>query len=290
VKGLIFGANGQDGPYLSAELHRRGIEPVGVSRSGDWIRGDVASFAEVDAVIRDHRPDYVFQLAAHSTTRHEALFPNHEAISTGAWNVLESVHRHCPLSRVLLPGSGVQFQNTGRPINEDTPFHASSPYAVARIQSVYAARYFRRLGLRCYIGYLFHHESPRRTPDHVSMQVATAARRIAQGSDETLDLGDLSVRKEWTYAGDVVNAMLLLMEQDEVFEAVIGSGQAHSIEEWVECCFRIAGLDWRDHVRIRDGFVAEYPTLVSDPARINSLGWRPRVGFEELAAIMMQGE
>jgi GDPmannose 4,6-dehydratase len=287
MKALVLGANGQDGPYLVEALNARGIDVTGASRSGPWTRLDVADRAAVDALVAGLRPDYIFQLAARSTTRHDALFDNHAAISTGCLNVLEAVHAHAPAARVFIAGSGLQFRNVGAPIDEEAPFDASSAYSVARIQSVYAARYFRSLGIKAYVGYLFHHDSPRRGAGHLSALIAQAARRIAAGSGETLEIGDPSVVKEWTFAGDAMEAALTLASQDDVFEAVIGTGEGHSVEEWLETCFSSAGLAWRDHVGVKAGFRAEYPRLVSRPARLRALGWRPRVGFTELARMMM---
>ena len=290
MNALIFGANGQDGHYLVELCRARGITPVGVSRSGNGVHADVSSREQVRDLVRNYTPAYIFHLAAHSTTRHEALFENHETISTGTLNILESVKDHSPQSRVFLAGSGLQFVNSGVPISERDPFEASSPYAVARIQSVYAARYYRSLGMRVYVGYLFHHESPLRKPNHVSKMIALAARRIAAGSSEKLELGDITVEKEWTFAGDIARAMFTLVRQDGVFEAVIGSGVAYTIRDWLEQCFGVIEKDWRDHVRIREGFVPEYPRLVSDPATIRSLGWSPQVGFGELARMMMTAD
>jgi GDPmannose 4,6-dehydratase len=240
--------------------------------------------------MREIRPSYVFHLAARSTTRHEALFENHETISTGALNVLESARRHAPAARVFIAGSGLQFRNDGAPIGEDAPFEASSPYAVARIQATYAARYYRSLGLKAYVGYLFHHESPLRKPEHLSCLIARAARRIGAGSSETLQVGDVSVVKEWTFAGDAVAAILALVDQETVFEAVIGSGEGHSVEEWLERCFGAVGRSWRDHVTLTAGFRAEYPVMVSRPRRLAELGWQPRVSFDALAAMMMRAD
>jgi GDPmannose 4,6-dehydratase len=289
VKALVLGANGQDGPYLIEALRGRGVEATGFSRSGPWSRLDVADREAVATVVAGTRPDYVFHLAARSTTRHEALYENHAAISTGCLNVLEAVRVHAPAARVFIAGSAVQFRNVGQPIDEETPFEASSAYAVARIQSVYAARYFRSLGVKAYVGYLFHHESPRRGAGHLSAVIAQAARRIAGGSNETLEIGDPSVVKEWTFAGDAMEAALTLTSQDEVFEAVIGTGDGHSVEEWLETCFARVDLAWRDHVRVKSGFRAEYPRLVSRPGRLRALGWRERISFGELASMMMTG-
>ncbi len=287
---LIFGANGQDGRYLSELCRSQSITPVGLSRSGPGPCADVANFNQVQDLVRQYQPKYIFHLAAASTTRHEALFENHQTISTGTLNILEAVRVHSPRTRVFLAGSGLQFVNTGRPISENDPFEATSPYAVARIQSVYAGRYYRTLGLAVYFGYLFHHESPFRKPGHVSKMIALAARRIAAGSTETLALGDIGVEKEWTFAGDVAEAMFTLVCQDSVFEAVIGSGSTYTIRDWLEQCFGLIGKDWRNHVRIREGFVPEYRRLISDPSTIRSLGWQAKVNFKDLARMMMTAD
>jgi GDPmannose 4,6-dehydratase len=287
MKVIIFGANGQDGYYLHELCKLKGIEPIGVSRSGDWIHGDVAKYDQVEPLIQQHLPAYVFHVAANSTTRHDALFENHETISTGTLNILDAVKRHCPDTKVFITGSGVQFKNAGNPLSEKDEFEAESAYSVARIQSVYAARYFRTLGVKAYVGYLFHHESPMRKPEHVSRMIASAVQRIAQGSNEVIEIGDLSVKKEWTFAGDVVRGILTLVEQDDVFEAVIGSGIAYSIEDWLRECFACIGRDWHDHVRLRDGFKAEYGTLLSNPVTINGLGWHTTVDLRALANMMV---
>jgi GDPmannose 4,6-dehydratase len=287
MKAIIFGANGQDGHYLNELCKLKKIEPIGVSRSGNWVRGDVSSYKQVEQLIKEHKPTFVFHVAANSTTRHDALFENHETISTGTLNILEAVRIHSPTSKIFIAGSGVQFENKGAPISEVDPFDANSPYSVARIQSVYAARYYRSLGLRVYVGYLFHHESPLRQAHHVSKLIALAVHRIADGSKEIIELGDISVKKEWTFAGDVAGGIFTLMDQGIVFECVIGSGVAFSIENWLEQCFGMIGKDWQDHVRIREGFTPEYKCLVSNPRTINSLGWSPAVGFRELAKMMI---
>lgn len=290
MKALVFGANGQDGFYLNRLCQQKGISFRGVSRSGEWERADVTSSREVDDLVGNYKPDFIFHLAANSTTRHNALFENHQTICSGTLNILESVKAHCPNCKIFLSGSGVQFYNSGNPISESDVFEANSAYSLARIHSVYAARYYRSLGLKVYVGYFFHHESPRRKEHHVSQMIASAARRIAEGSNEILQIGDVSVQKEWTFAGDVVNAVWKLIEQDQVYESVIGSGLAYSIENWLEQCFGIIGRDWRDYVQLRAGFAPEYQRLVSDPATIRALGWTPTVSIAELARLMVLGE
>lgn len=284
---LIFGANGQDGFYLAEQCREQGITPVGVSRSGDWARGDVTDGECVQRLVKKHQPAYIFHLAANSTTRHEALFENHATIATGTLNILESVYRQKLQTRVFIAGSGLQFVNRGTPIDEEAPFDASSPYSVARIHSVYAARYYRTLGVKTYVGYLFHHDSPRRGPHHVSQKIALAAARIKKGSTEILEVGDMSVEKEYTFARDIARAMLVLVRQDAMHEAVLGSGVTYSIQDWVQECFAHVGLDWRKHVKEIAGFKSEYPRLVSAPALIKSLGWEPTVGISDLARMMV---
>ena len=291
MKAVIFGASGQDGQYLAQVCKDRGVDVVLCSRSpGSWIQADVADYSQVESVIRQYQPDYVFHLAANSTTRHDALFENHQTISTGTLNILELSQRHCPAARIFLTGSGLQFKNNGTPISEHDEFDASSSYAVARIQSTYAARYFRARGLKVYVGYLFHHESPLRKPSHVSKLIASAAARISKGSNEVLELGDIHVEKEWTFAGDVTEGIWCLVNQENVFESTIGSGVTYSIENWLAHCFSHVEKDWLDHVRIREGFVAEYNRLVSDPSTIFSLGWKPKVPIVDLAAMMVEAE
>lgn len=284
MKAIIFGAGGQDGHYLSQLLEAENVETIGVSRSAGDVVGDVADREYVDGLINTTRPGYIFHLAANSTTRHDALFENHAAISTGTLNILEAVYRHHTDAKVFLSGSAMQFQNDGTPINEQTPFAALSPYAVSRIQSVYAGRYYRSLGLKVYVGYFFNHDSPLRREHHVNQKIALAARR-----GERLEIGDITVRKEFNFAGDAVHAIWHLAEQDDVYEAVIGSGVAHSIEEWLEACFSLTGRDWHEYVTIRDDYQPEYKQLVSDPALIRSLGWGPELDFKDLAKLMVEG-
>jgi GDPmannose 4,6-dehydratase len=288
LKALIFGASGQDGYYLSEACHRRKIKVVGVARrEGPWLQGDVASPELVEQCIRRYTPDLIFHLAATSTTRHEALYENHAAIGTGTLNILESVKRWSPQSKVFITGSGVQFINNGQPIRETDPFDHQSAYAAVRNYSVYLARYFRSIGIQAYVGYLFHHESPLRAEHHVCQHIAQAALNIAAGNDDILELGDISVKKEWSFAEDIAEGIMTLMSQNQVFEATIGSGSSYSIEDWLAECFKFIHKDWRPHVREKKNFKSEYKILLSNPATINGLGWKTTTTLSELARIMM---
>ena len=136
---LITGATGQDGHYLTTLCLGFGNRVIGAGRNGPDIRLNVCDFSAVESLVRSVEPDFVFHFAADSTLAHEALLPNHRAISTGAINILEACWRHCRAARVFLPGSAAQFENKGFPIDEQTPFQARSPYAAARIYTAYLA-------------------------------------------------------------------------------------------------------------------------------------------------------
>lgn len=288
MKVIIFGVNGQDGFYLSKVCQKRQIEVVGVSRKGFCIHGDVSLPEIVEKLIRIHQPDMIFHLAAVSSTEHDAIYENNSTIGTGTINILESVKRWSPHSKVFIVGSGLQFVNKGLPISETDTFDHSSVYAATRNYSVYLARYFRKMGIKTYVGYLFHHESPLRSEKHVCQKIAMAARRIADGDNFIFELGDISVKKEWTFAENIAEGIMTLMEQDIVTEATIGSGLAYSIEDWLNECFSIIKKDWIDYVKVQKNYKPEYNILVSNSTTINALGWFAETTFSELAKIMIK--
>ncbi len=288
MKAIIFGINGQDGFYLKGLLNKNHVQVIGVSRSaGDWIQGDVKNGVFVSELIKKQHPDFVFHLAANSTTQHYALFENHETISTGALNILEAVYRNSNKTKVFLAGSAMQFKNNGTPIDENTPFEANSPYAVSRIQSVYAGRYFRTLGLKVYVGYLFHHDSPRRREKHLNMSIVKAAIRIKNGADELIEIGNPSVIKEFNHASDIASAIWMLVNQEQTFEIVIGGGIGHTIKEWINTCFRILEIDDKNYIKIKDDFIPDFLSLVSFPQSLKNLGWAPEYSMESLAKEMI---
>jgi GDPmannose 4,6-dehydratase len=285
MKAVIFGASGQDGVYLAALLQQKGYSVTGISRKSTDLR--ISNFEEVCALVKNLQPAYIFHLAANSTTRIDAWQENHETICTGSLNILEAVRLWSPATKVFLSGSGLQFVNNGGPIKETDDFFAGSAYAVSRIHTVYAARFYRQQGVKAYTGYFFTHDSPGRTERHINKKISETVKRIAGGSSEKLSIGDLSVKKEFGFAGDIVKGILTLVEQDTVFECVIGTGRAHSIEEWIDICFSSYGLRWQEHVETMPGFTAEYTQLVSDPATIFSLGWKPATDIHSLAKMML---
>ena len=288
MKAVIIGANGQDGFYLTNLLLQKGVEVIGISRNGNFQTLDITNFEECSLFIKNEKPDFIFHLAANSTTNHNALFENHQTISTGTLNLLESIKNYAPRTKVFISGSGLQFKNNGIPIKETDLFEANDAYSVSRIQSVYAARYFRSLGLKVYVGYFFNHDSPRRSERHVTKMISQTAKRIAAGSTEKLQIGDMSVMKEWSYAGDVVEGIWLLVNQENIFEANISSGLGYSIQEWIEICFSLCKIPVEGNIVQLHNFIAGYKILVSDNSVIKSLGYGPQISFKELAKIMLE--
>ena len=287
MKAIIFGANGQDGQYLTLLLLKEKIQVIRITRSGDFLKTAVTSYDEVTALIQKEQPDFIFHLAANSTTKHDALFENHNTIATGTLNILEAVKEFSQHTKVFISGSGLQFLNNGNPIKETDPFAANDAYSISRIQSVYAARYFRSLGIKVYVGYFFNHDSPLRTERHVTKMISETVKRIAAGSNEKLKIGDMSVVKEWSYADDIVRGIWLLINQDKIFEANIGSGIGYSIKEWMEVCFKLVSLNMNENVEIKNDFVSSYKKLISDNSVIKSLGYQPEVSFSNFAKMMM---
>ena len=284
---LVFGGNGQDGVYLRELGRERNWDVALSSRSSVDFPCDVGDADAVNSLIRSLGPRMVFQLAAESTTQHEGLYVNHAAIATGTLHVLEAVRQHLPESRVFIPGSGLQFVNDGLPIAETHPFVARDVYCLSRIHAVYSARYYRALGLRVVVGYLFHHDSPIRRSRHLARRVADCVTRIASGSAERLLIGDLDVGREWGFARDIAQGMITLTVQDNVFEATIGTGRAYTVRDWVSTCFQHAGLDWRDHVDVDPHYQAPFQRLVSDAATMRGLGWSATTSICDTARMMV---
>lgn len=289
MKAIIFGANGQDAFFLNKLLESKAIEVINVSRKNAIIIGDVSDYNFVHDLIKKNSPEYVFHLAASSSTNHSFLFENNQSISNGTLNILEAVKVASPSSKVFLSGSALQFKNDGVPIDEETAFDASSHYSVARIHSVYAGRYYRDyFGLKVYIGYFFNHDSELRSAKHINKKIIDELRLIKAGIQSKIVVGDPEVKKEFNFAGDVVKAIWMLVNQEQVHEAVIGSGLAYSINDWIKIVSKLLGLDYNNIlVEINENFKSEYKILVSKPTKIKSIGWRPVVSIEDLAKRML---
>lgn len=284
---IIFGASGQDGIYLTELLEGLGYLVVGVSRTKDgYIQGDISDKNFVTELIRSYIPDFVFNFAATSSTSHSFLYDNHNCIVRGTINILESCFQFSRQSKVFITGSALQFRNLNLPISESTPYEARDSYSSARIASCYYARYYRSLGLKVYIGYLFHHESPLRGSQHLSKRVINGIKEIKNGRSNLLEIGNLNICKEWGYAKDIVSGIYTLVNQDDIFEACIGTGISHPISEWVRLAFDKASLDYNAYIKETGIYRNEFNDLYSDPSVIMSLGWKPTVDIKELVDLM----
>lgn len=291
MKAIIFGVNGQDGHYLSNLLEKNKVKVIGISKSpkNKCIVGDVSDTDFVKKIMKKHRPDYIFNFAAISSTSHDFIYENHKTISTGTLNILENSRIYCPNVKIFLSGSALQFKNVNKPINEKTAFYATSAYSVSRIHVTYLARYYRsKFNLNVYIGYLFNHDSPLRTEQHINKRISEAVKRIKNGSNEKIEIGDLNAKKEFNFAGDIIEAIWILVNQNKVYEAVIGSGKAYSIKNFIVSCFKKINKDWGKYVVIKNDFIPEYKVLVSNPKLIKSIGWKPKMDFQKLIDIMME--
>lgn len=282
MRAIVTGSNGQDGRYLQELLRFYNVEPVLIpSDSGV----DLANRFVVQDLVDSTQPDFIFHLAAKSTTSQVFAAANHEIIAQGAFNLLDAALKFAPNCRVFIAGSAYQFKNTGEAIKETDPWDTMSVYCAARGYSKLLADAYRAQGLMTYFGYFFHHESPQRGSDHISQRIAKAAR-----NGEPIEIGDPSVVKEWTHASDSMHAVWSLVQQDAIFEANIGTGIGHSIGEFAALCYQVNDLDAVNFIRHVEGYVAPYRRMVCDPSRIFSTGWRPQYNLLELANMMMQSE
>jgi GDPmannose 4,6-dehydratase len=283
---LIFGITGQDGFYLKRLLVQNGFSVIGISRTvGDYI-GDVSDKQLVYKLVGKYEPEFIFNFAAVSSTSHNCLYENHNTISLGAINIFEAVRELNTDSKIFISGSALQFKNDSLPISETNEFVANSPYAAERNYCVYLSRYYReKFSLKIYIGYFFNHDSSLRTLNHVNKKITSFVNSCSKG--DTLNIGDYSIKKEFNFAGDFMQAIWILVNQEQVFEAIIGSGKSYSILDWIKICFEMKNLDYNDFIVLEKSFMPEYTNLQSDPKLIFSLGWKPHTSISELAHIMI---
>jgi GDPmannose 4,6-dehydratase len=291
TRALITGSAGQDGCYLSELLRAKEYDVLGVGR-GDV---DLLDQDALAAVLREHAPEEVYNLASPSFVPRSWDHPveTAEFAAVGVTSLLEAVRAVDPSIRVYQASSSEIF---GEPVDvpqtEATPLAPVTPYGVAKAYGHFIVNsYRRRYGLHASCGILYNHESPRRPVHYLPSKVAHAVANIAAAVETELVLGDLDAQRDWGYAGDYVEAMWRMLQQDEPGDYVIASGELHSVRELVEVAFGHAGLDWREHVRVDESLKrgpAELHHLVGDASKARDrLGWRPRVGFEELVRMLV---
>src|SRR5581483_1898600 len=250
----------------------------------------------VDA-LRVSRPDEIYNLAAMSYVAASWVQPTLTAEFTGVGvtRVLEAMREVCPGARFYQASSSEMFGNVREvPQTELTPFYPRSPYGVAKAYGHYiTVNYRESYGMFACSGILFNHESLRRGVEFVSRKITHGVARIKHGLDGELRLGNLEAKRDWGFAGDYVRAMWLMLQQDEPDDYVIGTGQTHSVEEFVRLAFDRAGLDWRRHVVIDPRFYrpAEVDVLLADASKArHKLGWQPQMTFEQMVYAMVDAD
>jgi GDPmannose 4,6-dehydratase len=312
-KALITGIGGQDGSYLAELLLEQGYEVVGIVRRPvseryeniehlrgqvELIQADLVDELSLVRALRATRPQEVYNLASVSFVPMSWEQPvlTAELAAVGATALLEAIREVDPAIRFYQASSSEIFgEPLVSPQDESTPLSPLTPYGVAKAYAHFiTGSYRRRYGMHASAGILYNHESPRRPLDFLPRKVAHGAAAISLGLQDELALGDLSARRDWGYAGDYVRAMWLMLQQDEADDYVIATGEAHSVEELVECAFRRLDLDWREHVRVDESLVrgkAELHNLVGSPAKARGrLGWDQTVSFAELVHLLVDAE
>jgi GDPmannose 4,6-dehydratase len=289
---LILGDSGQDGIYLRDRLHLMGIKVLNIPRKDPESRYsiNISSFESVSSIIKDCQPDLVFHLAARSSVDHTFILDNHEAIVQGSLNVLEAVYRFSIKSRVFIASSGLAFEESIFPLTERSALCCSSSYSLCRVESIYIAKYYRKLGVQVFIGYLFNHESIKRPYDSLARRIAREAVRVSLGLQDNIIIRNPWVVREWMHAQDAVNAMIVLINQNDVWEACIGDGVGRSIYSYAAECCKFVGVDLGRYLISDDSYEPHYNYLVSDPRVIRELGWEPQISFEQLTQSLIKHE
>jgi len=312
-RALVTGITGQDGSFLAELLLEEGYEVHGTVRRVSiedparrlWrIRhlldqvhlhpASLESYASLLQVVEGVKPDECYHLAGQSFVSYsfEDAFSTIDSNVNGTLYLLSAIRERAPHCKAYFAGSSEMFGNAPySPQNEQTPFNPRSPYGISKVAGFYLARSFREgYGLPVSSGICFNHESERRGYEFVTRKISNGVARIKLGHADRLTLGNLTARRDWGYSPDYVRAMWLMLQMDQPGEYVIATGKSHSVQDFVEAAFRMADLDWQEHVVVDDALFrpAEVEELRGDAAKARKeLGWEPSVGFEQLVSIMV---
>src|SRR5881392_3963997 len=302
---LITGITGQDGSYLAELLLAKGYEVVGVVRRTSHdsyerighlldrvhiVPADLLDQHSLTTVVRDAKPDEIYNLAAQSFVPTSWTQPvlTGEFTALGVTRLLEAVRLAHPAARVYQASSSEMFGKVREtPQRETTPFYPRSPYGVAKVYGHWiTVNYRESYGLHASSGILFNHESPRRGLEFSTRKVTHGVAQIVLGMANELRLGNLESQRDWGFAGDYVEAMWLMLQQDKPDDYVVATGEAHSVREFLDIVFDYLDLDWRQHVVGDPKYLrpAEVDRLQGDASKARRiLGWRPKVTFSQLA-------
>ena len=311
-KALITGVTGQDGSYLAELLLDEGYEVIGMVRRSSTVTferiahiqdrltlvsADLLDEASLIHVLRDHRPEEVYNLAAQSFVQASWGQPvlTGETTALGVTRLLDAIRTVDPDIRFYQASSSEMFGKVQAvPQDEDTPFYPRSPYGVAKVYGHWiTVNYRESYGLHASSGILFNHESPRRGLEFVTRKVTNGVARIKHGLDTQLSLGNLDAERDWGFAKDYVRAMYLMLQQDDPDDYVVATGETHEVRELCEIAFAVAGLDYRDYVVLDERFLrpAEVDLLIGTPAKAERvLGWSRDVDFSTLIQMMVESD
>ena len=304
---LITGVTGQDGPYLARLLHDGGDEVWAMTRHGSIAAdlpfvqatapADLRDAGSLERAIAMAAPDEIYHLAAQSSVGQSWDEPAEtgEITGLGTARLLEVVRRTAPGARLFIASSSEIFGEPEQsPQNETTPIRPTSPYGAAKAYAHHLAHVYRkRHGMYVAVGILYNHESPRRPPSFVTRKITRGAVAVARGEQTTLHLGNLDARRDWGFAGDVVQAMPLALRAPESDDYVIATGEVHTVRDWCELAFARVSLDYRAHVVSDPAFWRPEGAvpIVGDASRARDrLGWRPEVDFAALVEMLVTAD
>src|SRR5512136_2025754 len=315
-KAFITGITGQDGSYLAEFLLGKGYEVHGLIRRASTFNtdridhlykdlhdpsarvylhyGDLSVSGQLTDMLHTIRPDEIYHLGAQSHVRVSFDMPEYtgDVTGLGTLRLLEAIRKTGIKTRFYQASSSEMFGAAAPPQSEDTPFQPQSPYAAAKVYAHFVAKNYRQAyDIFASNGILFNHESPRRGETFVTRKITRAATRIKLGLQDKIYLGNLDAKRDWGYAGDYVEAMWLMLQQDEPDDYVVATGETHSVREFAEKVFEKLVLDYKKYVDIDKKYFrpSEVDVLLGDASKARkALGWAPRVGFEQLIDMMIE--
>ena len=314
-KAFITGITGQDGSYLAELLLDMGYQVFGLTRRTSTqnfsriknivhhphlqlISGDLIDQHSLTFALKDINPDEVYNLAAQSFVKASWEQPilTGEITAIGVARVLEAVRLACPKAKFYQASSSEMFGKVRQvPQSEITPFYPRSPYGVAKVYGHWiTVNYRESYDMFAVSGILFNHESPRRGLEFVTRKITNTIARIKLGKEKHIELGNLDAKRDWGYAKDYVEAMHLMLQQNEAEDYVIATGETHSVQEFLELACKAAGLgDWHKYYKHNKAFdrPAEVDLLIGDASKAKKvLNWQPSISFEELVSLMVKAD